>query len=155
MARKNLEELAKQNEELEKFSESDLKTLIDDYGSCNDELKLLKKSVESKNTQVKAYMHNLLKPDSEGVRKSEGENYIAVLSIRDNSVMNEERLIKWLKKNGFAKGIVKKKDYVDAQALEAAIYKGTISDEMVADMESCKDPKPTEVLNIKKKKGAK
>ena len=151
MARKNPEELKKQNEEL-----SLSKELIDEYGSQNDRLKLLKKSCETQNNALKELMNKFVKADEDGTRIAEGNDYIAVLSVRDNSTMNEEKLIKWLKKNGLSKGIIKKKEYVDSDALSDAIYKGKISDELVLDMESCKDLKPTTVLNVKKKKkGAK
>ena len=101
MARKKLEEVAKQDE---KKSLQGLKELIDDFGSQNDKLKALKKTCEDQNTKIKEVMNELVKPDEDGTRKMEGDGYIAVLSVRDKSVMNEEKLIAWLKKKGLSKG---------------------------------------------------
>lgn len=129
-----------------------LTELIDDYGSQNDKLKALKKTCDDQNTKIKAAMNELITPDEDGTRKAESDDYIAVLSVRDNSVMNEEKLITWLKKKGLNKGIVKKKDYVDSEALENAIYNHLISEDDVIEMECCKEYKTTSVLNVKKKK---
>lgn len=159
MARRKLElEPRKEVEAKEtehKISLAELQDAIQDFGLLNDDLKSLKNDVGKRNEFIKENMMELLKPDAEGVRKTESEEYIAVLSIRDTSTMNEERLITFLKKKGHAKGIVKKKEYVDEKALTDAIYKGIISEQEVTEMESCKDPGSSKVLNVKKKKGVK
>ena len=69
--------------------------------------------------------------------------------------MNEEKLIEWLKKNNLAKGIVKRREYVDDKALESAIYNHVITEEKVIEMEICKESKTVSVLTVKKKGGKK
>ena len=129
-----------------------LNELIESYGKNNDSFKALKKVVDKENADIKALMLENIKPDEDNTRIVKAGEYIAVLSIQDRSSMNEERLIQWLKKNGFSKGIIKKKEYVDGKALENAIYKGEIPEDKVSEMESCKDPNDVKVLNVKKVK---
>ena len=153
MARKQLIVTPEVGQQVDKKER--LKTLIADYGVQNDQLKVLKKSVDTANAELKILMPELLKQDEDGNYISESGDYTATLQIQDRSTMNEEKLIEWLKKNNLAKGIVKRREYVDSKALEDAIYNHVITEEQVVEMEICKDPKTVPVLTIKKKGGKK
>lgn len=131
-----------------------LMTMIDDYGSKNDELNSLKKVVEAKNKDIKGIMLDLIQCDEKGNRCVMTGAYQATLAMRDRSTINEERLIAWLKAHKLGTGIIKKKEYVDSDALENAIYNGVIPQELVADMDTCKDVNMVPTLTVKKVKGA-
>ena len=132
-----------------------LKDLIAYYGKRNEELNALKKVVGVANEEIKVLMPKLVKKDTEGNYVSQSGDYTATLRIEDRSTMNEEKLINWLKKKGLSKGIVKRREYVDSQALTDAIYNHVITEQQVTEMEVCKEPKIVPVLTIKKKKGDK
>lgn len=126
--------------------------LIDSFGKNNDSFKALKKIVDKENADIKKLMLENIIADENNSRVYKTDDYIATLSIQDRSTMNEEKLIEWLKKNKFEKGIVKKKEYVDSEALEKAIYNEVIPADKVGDMDVCKEPKDVQVLTVKKKK---
>lgn len=149
MGRKNLTEV-----ENEKQQVTEIETVIEQYGEAKARESVLKKELAEENEYIKSYLKNTAKEGAESV-SLDSDNYTAILKFRDDSKMNEEKLIEYLKKHKLAKGIVKKKEYIDEKAFEEATYNGIITDEMLADMDSCKDVKITEVLTIKKKKGAK
>lgn len=127
--------------------------MIDDYGVSNDDLNSLKKEVDSKNKNIKMLMQDLITENEDGKRYVRTGSYQATLSSQDRSTINEDRLIEWLKTHKLGKGIIKKKEYVDSDALENAIYNGVIPQDLVADMNSCKDIRIISVLTVKKLKG--
>lgn len=90
--------------------------------------------------------------EKDGKRIYENEGFKVTITMQDKSTMNEEKLIKFLKKNGLNKGIVKRKEYVDSDALENAIYNGIIRKDMLVEMDKCKEPRFTEVLRLTEKK---
>lgn len=149
MGRKNLTEV-----ENEKQQVSNIETVIEQYGEAKAKESVLKKELAEENEYIKKYLKNTAKDGDESV-SLDSNNYTATLKFRDDSKLNEDRLIEYLKKHKIAKGIVKKKEYIDEKAFEEATYNGTITDEMLADMDSCKDVKITEVLTVKKRKGDK
>lgn len=132
-----------------------LNNLVDSYGDEKAQESALKKSLAEKNEQIKQLMNEQFKEDEEGNRFYEGSKYVASLITRDTSKMNEEKLIAYLKENGLAKGIVKKKEYIDEKAFENAVYANKITEEQLVEMDSCKDYSSTQVLTIKKLKGGK
>lgn len=90
--------------------------------------------------------------EKDGKRIYENEGFKVTITIQDKSTMNEEKLIKFLKKNKLNKGIVKRREYVDSDALENAIYNGIIPKNMLVEMDKCKEPNFIEVLKLTKKK---
>ena len=151
MGRKKVEVEEQQTQEV-KYTINELFCLIDDYGIDKAELSKLKSKTDAQNADIKTMLKALITADENGKRSYSGEQYTVTLSTTDKSVMNEEKLISWLKKNKLTKGIVKKKEYVDSSALESAIYNGLITQEQVVDMEVCKDVSISETLRVSKKK---
>lgn len=132
--------------------ETSLQDLVVKYGEDNTRFNALKKTVEDEKSQLKTIMMQELEEDAEGKRISQSGGFQVTLAMQDRSTMNEDRLIQWLKDNKFNKGIVKKKEYVDTDALEKAIYNGDIPVDKVAEMDMCKDEKLVSVLTVKKVK---
>lgn len=149
MGRKNLTEVENEKQQI-----SNIEDAIENYGDAKARESALKKEIAEENEYIKNYLREIIKDGDESV-SLDGNNYTVTLKFRDDSKMNEEKLIEYLKKHKIAKGIVKKTEYIDQKAFEDAHYKGIITDEMLADMDSCKDVKITEVLTVKKKKGDK
>lgn len=136
----------------------DLGYLVDLYGQNKDQESVLKKEIAKQNLSIKELLKNGTMAQADGKYSFSGEQYTATLSIEDSSTMNEEKLIAFLKQK-ISKtklktlGLIKTKEVVDESAVEAAIYAGEITPEMVAEMDSCKDASTKEVLRISKKKG--
>lgn len=150
MARKNLLEA-----EREKQLQINISDVIETYGENKAQESQLKKRLAADNEYIKNYLRNIIK-EGEDSTSLDSANYTAILKFRDDSSMNEEKLITYLKKHKLSKGIVKKKEYIDEKALEDAIYNGLITESQVLEMDSCKETKITEVLTVKKiKKGDK
>ena len=143
----------------EKEPKTDLSLLIDLYGKNKDTENSIKKVTTKQNLELKELLKKYGKVDLENDKYvSSGKEYTATLSVEDNSSINEEKLLEFLKKNLSKSklkslGIIKTREYVDEAALENAIYKNEISPEMVTEKDSCKDPGTKEVLRIAKKKG--
>lgn len=142
MARKNLTEV-KEEKQLP------ISELIDSYGEYKAQESSIKKVIAEQNEKLKNYLRGIITEDADSISE-DGVNYTATLKLRDDSKMNEEKLIEYLKKNKLAKGIVKKKEYVDEKAFEDAVYNGVITEEQLTEMDRCKDTKITEVLTVKK-----
>ena len=140
-----------ENPELKPVS---LNSMIDSYGELKDRINSLDKEAKSFNATIKERIKEEV-VENDGKYISNGDNYVVTLTMRDTSKMNEEKLIAYLKKHKLAKGIVKRKEYVDEKAFEEAVYNGLISEEQLLEMDSCKDVSTTEVLTVKKKKGDK
>ena len=75
------------------------------------------------------------------------------LSVTEEKVMNEDRLLEFCKANKIK--CIKTKEYVDADALEKLIYSGKISEELIIEMDKCNDVKTKETLRCSKAKEAK
>lgn len=118
-----------------------------------------------------SYIHNkaeadkyskLAKSDNESIKEQMTKLKITSCDTDDGTVkmteevrksFREDDLIKYLKDNGVADGIVKMKECVDFDALESAIYHETLSKEVVSGMSSCEDKTVIVKLRISKKKG--
>lgn len=148
MPRKNLFEEKRKEPAVDS---SELSKIVSSYinnKSLESEYKDLA-SVE--NTRIKAIMEQLKITECKDL---EGAN-IAKLTYQKKESFIEEKLIQFLKDNKCAKNIVKKKEYVDMDALESAIYHGDISETLVKEMASCKEVKTIPTLRISKVKGDK
>ena len=150
MARKVVE--AENNEV---FTAEQLTDLINSYAKNKDILKQYKDQTDKENADIKTAMKQLITIDKDGKRFYSTPNWVVTLAEIDTSKMNEDKLITWLKQNKLGKGIIKKKEYIDSNALESAIYNGLIAQEQLIEMESCKDNSTQERLTISKNKGGK
>ena len=121
-----------------------LMELIPSYKEHKTELKDLEEIADSENAKIKDYMGQL-KAD----RFIAGD-WVAAVSESKRESFNEPRLIEILKALG-VKGIIKKKEYVDMDALENAIYNKELDATAVM---PAKETKMITTLRIlKKKKG--
>lgn len=136
---------------VERLKEQNLDDLIEVCGEVKDDLKILKSNEKKYADSIKKLMKESVK-EVDGKRSYTVGAYTAVLYQQDKSSMNEEKLIQFLKQNGLAKGIVRRKEYVDGDALEDAIYNDKIPKELLAGMDSCKEENFVDVLKITKKK---
>lgn len=140
MARKQLKEPNVSNEELKQLVTKYIadKTLADTYKDLASDC----------NTQIKAMMETLGISECEDL---DGDN-IATVTEQTKETFNEDALIVYLKDYNCDAGIVKTKEYVDMDALEAAIYHDRIPKEVLEGMAEYKETKITKVLRIKKVK---
>lgn len=148
--------MRKKIEEEPKLSQGQLSTLVDLYGEKKDEESVLKKETGRQNLIIKDLLKKEVKL-KDGKYTFSGEKYTVTLSIEDSSTMDEEKLVEFIKSKLSkskikALGIIKTKEFVDEQALEAAIYSGKIVPEVVTEMDSCKVTFTKEVLRISKNK---
>jgi hypothetical protein len=121
-----------------------LEELIPLYGEQNTECNLLKKKVADLNSKIKAAIHATSKENSD----IEVSGWKCSLIVSDASEFNEERLIEFCKAHDIK--AVKKREYVDSEALEKLIYNGKISKELLVEMDKCKDVKTKETLRCVK-----
>lgn len=136
---------------VERTQEQNLDDLIEVCGEVKDDLKILKSNEKKYTDSIKKLMKESVK-EIGGKRSYTVDAYTAVLYQQDKSSMNEEKLIQFLKQNGLSKGIVRRKEYVDGDALEDAIYNDKIPEKLLVEMDSCKEKKFVDVLKITKKK---
>lgn len=123
--------------------------IVDEYKSVKDEEKAIKSKVSELNTALKDEM---LKKDLTSL-DGNGE-YCVTLSSTTKESLDEDRAIEILKENltpAQIKQVVKKKEYIDDDALEKLVYNGKFD---MSKLESCRMVStPTYTLRISKKKG--
>ncbi len=151
MARKKLE--VKEKEQQQQNDLSVLSDIVDSYAMHKDRANELDKLIKSESAEIKTLMNASFEEDENGKRAFDNGDYVVTLSTRDTSKMNEEKLIAYLKEHGLAKGIVKKKEYIDEKAFEDAVYNHKISDEQLIEMDTCKEYSTTQYLTYKKSGG--
>ena len=123
-----------------------LEELIPKCGEQNTQCNALKKVVADLNAKIKESIHDAKKENTDVV----ASGWVCHLTVSDNSTMNEDRLIEFAKKNKL--DIVRTKECIDFDTLENLIYKGKISDELLLEMDKCKDASTKETLRITKAK---
>ena len=123
-----------------------LEELIPLYGEQNTACNALKKKVAELNTKIKTAIHEAKKENKD----IEIEGWKCSLTVADASEFNEERLIEFCKQNKI--NVVKKREYVDMDALEKLIYNDKISKDVLIEMDKCKDTKTKETLRCVKLK---
>lgn len=112
------------------------KALLDDY----------KKICDAENKQIKEMME-------EGSYEAGG--YKATKSVTVRETMNEDKLLDILKQNYAVNqklGIIKTKEYIDMDALENAIYKRQVTQEMLMEIDKCRETKEVVTLRVSKVK---
>lgn len=135
MARKRIESL---DELIPQYAEN--KGILDDYKKiCDDENKKIKELMD------------------EGSYEAGG--WKATKTVQQRESMNEDKLLDILKKAGFAQtSLIKTKEYVDMDELESAIYKGLLDEDMLMQIDKCRESKEVVTLRIsriKEKKNGK
>lgn len=124
----------------------DLSTAIDKYKESKDKENALKKANNELNENIKSYMceHNMTSANS--------DKYTATLSRQDKESLNEELAIEIIKANldgALLATVIKKKEYIDEDALEKLVYNGDFDINKLA---KAKMVKSVYTLRVNKKK---
>ena len=119
-----------------------LNELVPMYGEQNTQCNALKKVVADLNAKLKQAIKDAKKSDEDIII----DGWKCKLSVTDESVFNEDRLLEFVKQHKI--DVVRTKEYVDYDALESLIYNGKIKKDVLLEMESCKDAKTKETLRI-------
>lgn len=127
------------------MTKKNLKNLINDYADKNKLFNSVKKEVDNLKATIKTSMSEMELSDFDT------GDYIATVSTVTKESFDEELLVNFVKSLGI-RGAVKKKDYVDMDVLEKAIYNGRVSQEQLIEMERCKNSTSYQTLKIKKNK---
>lgn len=117
-----------------------LSSLLPAYAERKAEMDSIKKIVDVENKEIKELMKEAK------LDEFEAGGFKAVYSVSERPEFIEEALIEKLK-DMKVRGIVKKKEYVDMEALENAIYHGKID---AAALASCQFVKEVVTLRVKK-----
>lgn len=120
-----------------------LEELIEHYYVNKTEADSYKKIVDKDNATIKELM--LQEKVTEAVTAS---GIKATCSISEKESFVEDALIEKIKALG-VKGIIKKKEYVDMEALENAIYNGKLN---AAELASCQEKKQVVTLRVSRAK---
>lgn len=136
--------MARKKTELE--TPLNLSELIPEYGEQNTKCNALKKIVSDLNSKIKTAIHSEQR-ENEDISLG---GWVCKLTVSEDSVMNEERLIEFAKK--YKLPIVRRKEYIDFDKLEKLIYNGEIEKDVLVEMNSCKDKTTKETLRISKEK---
>ena len=121
----------------------DLQTLAEEYIKAKKEENLIKKETSKLNTKIKKIM------SEEDIKSLDTPVGRLELSQRTSESFDEENLIEYLKSSGNARGLVKKKEYVDFDALESAIYREKLDIDTIKKLNDYKITKVSNVLSVK------
>ena len=128
-----------------------LDILVERFGKMDAEIKELKKTNDKDKEEIKKALENLGESDwtAGGYRVKRVES--------TTETMNETKTLALMclhREIAEQLGIIKTKEYVDFEALEAALYAGAIPAEIMADMDTCRETKTTISLRCTKVKEA-
>lgn len=122
-----------------------LDELIPVYAENKADLDKIEKMCKSQNAEIKKHMEDL------GEDEHTAGGYTVKYIVSERESINEDRLLEILKKHEIP-CVIKTKEYVDMDALESYLYNVVMSDEMAADMASCREVKEVVQLRISKAK---
>ena len=125
--------------EMTQDTKEKLQELVSHYYLNKNEADSYKKIAEKDNAAIKEIMLQEHLPEittADGIK--------ATCSISEKESFVEDALIEKIKSLG-VKGIVKKKEYVDMEALENAIYNGKLN---AAELASCQEKKQIVTLRV-------
>lgn len=123
----------------------ELYELIDQYGQNNTKLNALKKTCDSLKSDIKNTMSEL------DATEFDTGTYTAVLSTVSKESMDDDLLVDFVRNLGL-RGVIKKKEYVDMDKLEKAIYAGKLTKEQLVEMDKCKVVSSYQKLTVRKTK---
>lgn len=127
----------------------ELEELIPLYGENNTQKLKFQKLAKDQNDKIKELMCK------NKIDSYTSNGWTAIVTDKRTETIDEEALLTYLKKKltkEQLKGIIKRREYVDSDALESAIYNHNIPEDIVIGMDSCKLVKVSPTLNIKKGK---
>ena len=123
-----------------------ISTAIDSYKESKDKENALKKANDKLNKTIKTYMQK------HGIESANSEKYTATLSCTKKESLNEDLAIEIIKENldgALLSSVIKKKEYIDEDALEKLVYN---SDFDISKLEKAKIVKSVYTLRVNKKK---
>lgn len=129
-----------------------LDDLILRYANNKAEFDSYKKLCDTDNAKIKELML------AENISEKQVEGYKATCTVSQRETMKEDILISMFTSlPAFIKlaeeyGIIKKKPYVDFDALEKVIYDGKLSNEQLLELDKAKESKDVVTLRISKVK---
>lgn len=124
----------------------DLSKAIDLYKENKDLENKLKKSNTEAGNLIKQYFNE------KGITSASSEKYTATVTTTTKSTLNEELAIEIIKENlggALLRSVIKKKEYIDEDALEKLVYNGDFD---IIKLEKAKIDTTTQTLRITKKK---
>ena len=123
----------------------DFQLLVDNYVKAKTTEQEANKVVKSLGAEIKSYMK-----DNELTETTDSSGVRLAVQERHSVSFDEDSLIEYLKDAGLTRGLVKKKEYVDMDALESAIYRGKLSKEQIKELDKFKIDKVSEALVIRR-----
>lgn len=123
-----------------------LSTAIDKYKESKDKENALKKANNELNENIKSYM------GEHGMTSANSEKYTATLSCTEKESLNEELAIEIIKANldgALLATVIKKKEYIDEEALEKLVYNGDFD---IIKLAKAKIVKPIYTLRVSTRK---
>ena len=127
----------------------ELDTLVARYGKTDAEIKALTKENNADKEQIKKLMEEL------GETDWVSGGYKVKRVVATSETINEEKLLHILQNNRELlanTGVLKMKEYVDMEALEAAIYEELLPLSLLTEMDNCRESKTTVQLRCSKAK---
>lgn len=123
-----------------------LDTLVSSFGEHDAQAKELKKICDSEKTEIKDIM-------SKGdMKEYSAGGYTVKYSISHRENLNEGKMLEILKKDWQSKygnepcPYIKTAEYVDMDELEAVLYANELSDDVLADLDKCREV--TEIVKL-------
>lgn len=135
---------AEQAEEGRKLT---LEELVPLYGEKNTECNALKKEVADLNATLKT----AIKDAKQQNKDIKIDGWKCTLTVAEDVKVNEDRLLLVLKTYGVP--AVRTREYIDFDELERLIYAGSISQDVLLEMDACNDKTLKETLRCTKQKG--
>lgn len=115
------------------------------YAENKAEFDYYKKICDQQNAHIKEQMKEL------GEDEYTAGGYTAKYIVSERESMNEVRLLEMLKKHNI-EGVIKTREYIDMDALENYLYNTELSDDLAADLATCREVKEVVQLRISKEK---
>ena len=131
------------------MTEETLKSTINHYADRNKLFNSIKKECDGLKENIKTAMAEAMAEMK--LSDFDTGDYVVTVSTVTKESFDEELLVAFVKGLGI-RGAVKKKEYVDMDVLEKAIYNGKLSKEQLIEMEKCKNSTSYQTLKIKKSK---
>lgn len=128
-----------------------LTELIDAFGEEKDQLKQLKDSSDKKNAEIKQLMQSC------EVNSFGTHGFNATYFVKETTTVNEDKLLAMLQQRDGDRfrelGVIKTKEYVDPDALEAAIFNSAVDEDTLIAIKNCSTTVRTPTLVVKRKGG--
>ena len=128
--------------------EAEWKKKIDDYKERQNIINANIKVNKPLGDEIKSFMYD------NDMNSFSSDNFTATITKTENEELNEELAIEIIKKNlrtELRKTVIKKKEYIDDDALEKLVYNGQFDIQLLQKAKIIKPP--TITLRISKKKG--